>query len=130
MEFSTATASTRIAQVTDGLSNTLAVGKHGRRNSRATWVGSMIGTDEGPSLIPGDSGTPPNSPQADDDDFSSGHARGELPLRGMARSEPLATPFKRRCGTPRRRGVEGRLFRGTDTESIRPMSGFGTATGR
>lgn len=67
---------TRIAEVMDGLSNTLLIGERGRRDSRATWVGAVTAADEAPSLAVGDTGTPPNSPEADEDDFSSRHAQG------------------------------------------------------
>ena len=42
----------------------------------ATWTGAVTGAEEAPALILGDSGTPPNSPSADEDDFSSCHLLG------------------------------------------------------
>lgn len=67
---------TRGAEVTDGLSNTLMVGERARRNSVSTWPGAVPDADEAPSLVLGDTGTTPNSPHADADDFSSRHPHG------------------------------------------------------
>jgi prepilin-type N-terminal cleavage/methylation domain-containing protein/prepilin-type processing-associated H-X9-DG protein len=65
-----------IADVSDGTSHTLAVGERGRANSTATWAGAVTGADKAPALILGDTGTLPNSPLADKDDFGSRHADG------------------------------------------------------
>jgi prepilin-type processing-associated H-X9-DG protein len=67
---------TRFGDVTDGLSNTILVGERSGRRSVCTWVGAVTGADEAPSLVLGDTGTPPNSPDADEDDFSSRHVLG------------------------------------------------------
>jgi len=69
-----------VAEVRDGLSNTLLVGERGRRDSRATRAGAVTGADEAPSLVLGDTGTLPSSPEVDEDDFSSGTPRGPTSL--------------------------------------------------
>lgn len=66
----------RLADVTDGSSNTLAVGERGEVNSKATWTGAVTGADEAPALILGDTGTTPNSSNGDEDDFASQHVQG------------------------------------------------------
>jgi hypothetical protein len=53
-----------------------AVGERSSQFSVATWTGAVTGAGDAPALIVGDSGTPPNSPSADKDDFSSNHLLG------------------------------------------------------
>lgn len=67
---------TRVVDIADGTSNTILAGERGRANSRATWTGAVTGADEAPALVIGDAGTPPNAPDADEDDFSSRHIQG------------------------------------------------------
>lgn len=67
---------TRVADITDGTSNTILAGERGRANSRATWTGAVTGAEQAPALVIGDAGTPPNAPDADEDDFSSRHIQG------------------------------------------------------
>lgn len=87
---------TRIADITDGTSHTLMVGERSADFSKATWTGAVTGADDAPPLILGDSGTPPNSPMADEDDFSSRHPQGvnfllaDGSVRGISDSIDLA----------------------------------------
>jgi prepilin-type N-terminal cleavage/methylation domain-containing protein len=66
----------RLADITDGTSQTFMTGERSSRFSKASWTGAVVGADDAPALVIGDTGTPPNSPDADEDDFSSPHVQG------------------------------------------------------
>ncbi len=77
----------RLADVTDGASNTLMVGERSSNIALATWTGSVTGAStplasdpaeaEGPQLlILGHGDHEPNSPEAHVDDFYSRHPQG------------------------------------------------------
>jgi prepilin-type processing-associated H-X9-DG protein len=66
----------RIADVRDGLSNTLMVGERSSNLARATWTGAVPGADEAPALILGAADHTPNDPIAHREDFWSRHREG------------------------------------------------------
>lgn len=66
----------RLADISDGASNTLTVGERSHRGARTTWVGAVTGADSAAGLVLGDTRTAPNSPFADEDDFGSPHTQG------------------------------------------------------
>jgi prepilin-type N-terminal cleavage/methylation domain-containing protein len=93
---------TRVADVTDGLSNTFFVGERGTRLASVTWLGAVYGSGVpknpltgSPSLWRGEGaavhvlghassepGHTPNGPSGHVDDFGSFHPTGVLFLRG------------------------------------------------
>jgi prepilin-type N-terminal cleavage/methylation domain-containing protein len=75
----------RFADVTDGLSNTLAVGERATRSAKGwfyAWAGLVGGGEEPICRFLGDTGFPPNHSQADIDDFGSYHTGGAQFLLG------------------------------------------------
>jgi prepilin-type N-terminal cleavage/methylation domain-containing protein/prepilin-type processing-associated H-X9-DG protein len=67
----------RIADVTDGTSNTFAVGERASNLFKATWTGCVTGAEEAPALVLGHAGEHlPNNPHAHPEDFSSRHPQG------------------------------------------------------
>lgn len=66
----------RFGDITDGMSNTIAIGERGEVISKATWTGAVTGANDATALVLGDTGTTPNSPNADEDDFASQHVQG------------------------------------------------------
>jgi prepilin-type N-terminal cleavage/methylation domain-containing protein/prepilin-type processing-associated H-X9-DG protein len=66
----------RIPDVTDGLSNTLAVGERSSNLSKATWTGVVPRAEAGPSLTLGSADHTPNDPAAHKEDFWSRHPQG------------------------------------------------------
>jgi prepilin-type N-terminal cleavage/methylation domain-containing protein len=69
----------RLADITDGLSQTLIVGERNSKLSQSTWVGSVPGGDHAPARIVGVGQFPPNSeasPEHFIHNFSSFHPAG------------------------------------------------------
>jgi prepilin-type N-terminal cleavage/methylation domain-containing protein/prepilin-type processing-associated H-X9-DG protein len=67
---------TRIADITDGTSNTLLIGERSGNLARATWTGAVTGADEAPALVLGSADHTPNHPAAHGEDFWSRHVQG------------------------------------------------------
>lgn len=75
-------SSTRFADITDGLSNTMIVGERCSRLGYSTWVGMVHGADDAMARIVGITDHTPNHPSAHFDDFSSQHTNGAHFLMG------------------------------------------------
>jgi hypothetical protein len=74
----------RLAEISDGLSQTLMVGERGSKLSHSTWVGAVPHAEHGPARIVGVSQFPPNSeehPEHYIHNFSSFHPAGTHFLR-------------------------------------------------
>lgn len=69
-------STTRFADITDGLSNTLLVGERGSRLGGSLWQGVVPAASEAMARIVGISDHTPNHPDAHFDDFSSYHPSG------------------------------------------------------
>jgi prepilin-type N-terminal cleavage/methylation domain-containing protein len=65
-----------LAQVVDGLSNTIFVGERSSRLGGSTWTGVVEGAAEPMARIVGIADHPPNHPTGHFDDFSSHHIMG------------------------------------------------------
>ncbi|MCY2996278.1 MAG: DUF1559 domain-containing protein [Planctomycetota bacterium] len=72
----------RFADFTDGLSQTLIVGERSSKFFPSTWLGVMAGAAHAPGRIVAVSSTPPNSPSAPMQNFSSYHPAGTMFLAG------------------------------------------------
>jgi prepilin-type N-terminal cleavage/methylation domain-containing protein/prepilin-type processing-associated H-X9-DG protein len=66
----------RIADLTDGTSNTLLVGERSSNLFKSSWVGAVTGADEAFALCLGAADHPPNDPVAHIEDFWSKHSQG------------------------------------------------------
>lgn len=66
----------RLAEVVDGLSNTLLVGERSSRLGYSTWTGAVSEGEEAMARILGIADHPPNHPGAHLDDFTSEHPAG------------------------------------------------------
>jgi prepilin-type N-terminal cleavage/methylation domain-containing protein/prepilin-type processing-associated H-X9-DG protein len=66
----------RFAEITDGLSGTLAVGERSSNLMKATWTGAVTGADEAAALVLGTADHTPNDPVAHPEDFWSRHTQG------------------------------------------------------
>ena len=78
----------RIADITDGTSNTILLGEHKSDrtlNWHSTWVGLVPGGEEATARFLGASDHTPNSPASHIDDFSSWHTGGVHLLFGDGR---------------------------------------------
>lgn len=69
-------SSIRLADVIDGLSNTLMVGERNSRVGYSTWLGMISGGEEAMARTLGIADHSPNSPGGHLDDFSSQHPAG------------------------------------------------------
>jgi prepilin-type N-terminal cleavage/methylation domain-containing protein len=67
---------TRLADITDGLSNTIVVGERSSRLGSITWLGMVSGADEAMAHPVGVTDHAPNDPVHHFEDFSSHHATG------------------------------------------------------
>jgi prepilin-type N-terminal cleavage/methylation domain-containing protein len=75
----------RLADIRDGLSQTLIVGERNSRLSSSTWVGAVPHSEHGPARVVGVAEFPPNSEQSAEHyihNFSSLHPSGTHFLRG------------------------------------------------
>lgn len=72
----------RMADVRDGLSQTLFIGERSSRLGQSTWVGAVPGGEESIQRILGIADHPPNHPTGHFDDFSSYHPAGTNFLLG------------------------------------------------
>lgn len=75
-------SSTRLADVPDGLSNTLFVGERSSRLEYSTWVGVIHGANEAMARVVGSTDHTPNDPAGHFEDFSSHHTNGAHFLLG------------------------------------------------
>lgn len=66
----------RFGDITDGTSNTFAVGERSSNLAYSTWTGSVTGADEAQALVLGSCDHPPNHPAAHKEDFWSRHTNG------------------------------------------------------
>jgi type II secretory pathway pseudopilin PulG len=66
----------RLADIRDGLSNTLLAGERSSAFGHSTWVGVVPGGEEAMARILGIADHPPNAPGGHLDDFSSWHPAG------------------------------------------------------
>jgi prepilin-type N-terminal cleavage/methylation domain-containing protein/prepilin-type processing-associated H-X9-DG protein len=66
----------RFGDITDGTSNTFAVGERSSNLSYATWTGAVTGADESQALVLGSCDHTPNHPAAHAEDFWSRHSGG------------------------------------------------------
>jgi prepilin-type N-terminal cleavage/methylation domain-containing protein len=66
----------RFADITDGLSHTLAVGERSSRLGGSTWVGMVHGATDAMARVVGSCDHVPNDPAGHFEDFSSYHATG------------------------------------------------------
>lgn len=82
----------RLADVTDGLSQTLFVGERSSRLGGSTWLGMVNGAEEAAARILGVTDHPPNHPTGHFEDFGSYHPAGTDFLFGDG-SVKLVTHF-------------------------------------
>ncbi len=69
----------QLAEIKDGLSNTLIAGERTSRLSYSTWVGAVAGSEHGPARVVGEGALPPNSQGTYETNvhvFSSEHPSG------------------------------------------------------
>jgi prepilin-type N-terminal cleavage/methylation domain-containing protein/prepilin-type processing-associated H-X9-DG protein len=66
----------RFADISDGTSNTLAVGERSSNLFFSSWTGVVPGADEGHAMVLGSADHTPNSPSAHKEDFASRHVQG------------------------------------------------------
>jgi prepilin-type processing-associated H-X9-DG protein len=64
---------TRFADITDGTSNTIAVGERNAQRAMSTWTGVVPGADEAQILVLGIADHTPSHPAGHPDDFASKH---------------------------------------------------------
>jgi len=64
---------TKLLDIVDGTSQTLAAGERSYKRSPSTWVGSVTGADEAQALVLGVADHTPNHPAGHAEDFSSSH---------------------------------------------------------
>ncbi len=75
----------RLADIKDGLSQTLVVGERTSKRSYSTWVGAVAGAEHGPARVVGIAQFPPNSEYNEEHyihNFSSLHPSGTHFLLG------------------------------------------------
>ncbi len=75
----------RLADIRDGLSQTLIVGERSSKLSSSTWVGAVPHSEHGPARVVGVAEFPPNSEQSEEHyihNFSSLHPSGTHFVRG------------------------------------------------